>query len=125
MNIPSYEDRQDPLWDLQALFQGKSMEEQEKLLWELLKQQEGKIFYTAKGLEFTYKIRGGEMFVSRKEKSITQASVFVAFRKVLEFGEEFPVFVPGPKKLGIFGASYLYPVFWGLGMICGKPENSV
>ena len=48
--------------------------EQETELWELLKFLQGCVFLTAKGLKFTYKIRGGEMFVNRKSESITQVS---------------------------------------------------
>ena len=80
----------------------------------------GKRFYTAKKLEYTYRIRGGEMFVDRKEKSITQATVFIAFHWALELGEK----ATGPKKLGTFGASYLYPVFQSLGIVPGK-QNGV
>ena len=76
---------------------------------------QGCVFLTAKGLKFTYKIKGGEMFVNRKSKSITQATVFMAFRKAMELGGA----VAGPKKLGTFGASYLYPIFVRLGVIRG------
>lgn len=87
--------------------------EQEEELWSLLKTLQGCVFLTAKGLKFTYKIHGGEMFVNRKSKSITQATVFMAFRKAMELGGA----VSGPKKLGTFGASYLYPIFVRLGVI--------
>ena len=53
------------------------------------------------------------MFVTRKDKSITRASVMAAFGKALELGRV----VTGPKKLGTFGASYLYPVFQKIGVI--------
>ncbi len=53
------------------------------------------------------------MFVTRKDKSITRASVMMAFHKALELGR----IVTGPKKLGTFGASYLYPVFREIGVI--------
>lgn len=56
-------------------------------------------------LEFTYRIHGGEMFVDRKTKSITRSTVMTAYRRALEQN----CFVSGPKKLGTFGASYLYP----------------
>ena len=52
-------------------------------------------------------------------KSITQSTVFIAFHKALELEG----IVTGPKKLGTFGASYLYPVFLELGVIC--PDNSI
>ncbi len=81
-------------------------------LWEALLAFEGAVFYTAKGLEYSYTIRGNEMFVSRKEKSVTRASILVAYKKALELG-----CVTGPKQLGVFGASYLYPVFQRLGII--------
>ena len=38
-------------------------------VWPLLQQHQGKTFYTAKGLPFTYTIRGGELFVDRRSKS--------------------------------------------------------
>ena len=40
----------------------------------------------------------------------------------LQAGEKLPLLVTGPKKLGIFGASYLYPIFMELGIIRGKKE---
>lgn len=84
-------------------------------LWEAILAFEGAIFYTAKGLEYSYTIRGNEMFVSRKEKSVTRASILVAYKKAQELG-----CVTGPKQQGVFGASYLYPVFLGLGIICAS-----
>lgn len=53
------------------------------------------------------------MFVNRKSKSITQATVFMAFWKAVELEGV----VDGPKKLGTFGASYLHPVFLRIGVI--------
>ena len=90
--------------------------EQETELWELLKFLQGCVFLTAKGLKFTYKIRGGEMFVNRKSKSITQAAVFMAYNRAVELMKETGT-VSGPKQLGTFGASYLYPVFVRIGVI--------
>lgn len=90
-----------------------SVTEQEETLWDLLKQLQGCVFFTAKGLKFSYKIKGGEMFVNRKFKSITQATVFMAFRKTMALRGV----VAGPKQLGTFGASYLYSVFVRIGVI--------
>lgn len=90
--------------------------EQKAALWSMLIYLQGCVFLTAKGLKFTYKIKGGEMFVNRKSKSLTQATVFMAFRKAMELGGA----VAGPKKLGTFGASYLYPIFVRLGVIRGN-----
>lgn len=89
------------------------MDRLDELLWETLIQFQGHSFYTAKELEFLYVIKGNEMFVTRKDKSITQASILMSFHKALELGRV----VAGPKKLGTFGASYLYPVFRYLGVI--------
>ncbi len=83
------------------------------LLWETLAEFQKHPFYTAKNLEFFYIIKGNEMFVTRKDKSITRATVMVAFHKALELNRV----VTGPKKLGTFGASYLYPVFQKIGVI--------
>ena len=94
---------------------GQSRQEQEDALWSMLIYLQGCVFLTAKGLKFTYKIKGGEMFVNRKSKSIRQATVFMAFWKAVELGGA----VAGPKKLGTFGASYLYPIFVKLGVIRG------
>ncbi len=83
------------------------------LLWDTLVMFQRYPFQTAKKLEFFYIIKGNEMFVSRKDKSITRASVMMAFHKALELERV----VTGPKKLGTFGASYLYPVFREIGVI--------
>lgn len=92
---------------------GQARHEQEDALWNMLIYLQGCVFLTAKGLKYTYKIKGGEMFVNRKSKSITQATIFMAFHKAMELGGA----VAGPKKLGTFGASYLYPIFVRLGVI--------
>lgn len=85
----------------------------EELLWEELRLCAKQPFYTAKNLEYTFAIRGNEMHVSRKEKSITRVTVNMAFYRAIELNGV----VSGPKKLGTFGASYLYPVFIQLGII--------
>lgn len=86
------------------------------ILWDTLALFEGYTFYTAKGLDFSYTLKGYEMFVTRKTKSITRASVMVAFHTALRLGDE----ATGPKKLGTFGASYLYPILVCLGVIGEK-----
>ena len=89
----------------------------EENLWKAVEVFQGYEFKTSKGLSFSYKVKGGELFFSRKEKSITRATVEMAYKRVLEMNGE----VEGPKKLGVFGASYLYPVFVRLGVI--HPTN--
>lgn len=99
---------------------GSQMVYLEELLWEALMLFQGDSFYTAKKLEFTYTIKGNEMFVSRKEKSITRATVNMSFRKAVALDG----FVTGPKKLGTFGASYLYPMFIRFGIIKNDGNKS-
>ena len=55
----------------------------------------------------------GELFVSTKEKFITRSTVMKAYRRAVELDGV----VPGLKKLGTFGASYLYSIFQRLGVI--------
>ena len=85
----------------------------EEDLWEQVIRLQGEYFLTAKGLKYSYRIKGGEIFVDRKDKSITKASVMIALRKAIELSGV----VSGPKQLGVFGASYLFPVFLRLGII--------
>lgn len=94
----------------------RSGDKPEDALWEALLAFQGYEFKTAKGLSYSYTIRGGELFFSRKEKSITKATVMMSFRKALELMDA-PGYVSGPKKLGTFGASYIYPLFILLGVI--------
>ena len=68
-------------------------------IWLLLQQHQGETFHTAKGLPFTYTIRGGELFVNR--------------RRLEAAGEV----ITGPKKIGCYGASYLYPVLLALDVL--------
>lgn len=85
-------------------------------LWQLLEAHQGETFYTAKGLPFRYTVRGGELFVDRRAKSITVstvASALQAAQQLLTQGQP----IAGPKKLGCYGASYLYPVLQRLGVI--------
>ncbi|MDD4369889.1 MAG: hypothetical protein PHD56_02210 [Anaerostipes sp.] len=82
-------------------------------LWETLILFAGYPFHTVKGLKFNYSVRGNEIFINRKEKSITKSSVDVAFHKVMDANRH----VLGPKKLGVFGASYLYPIFVRINVI--------
>lgn len=111
--IRLYRERKQKCAEFSAKLSTLTERKQEEALWNILADLQGCVFLTAKGLKFTYKVRGGEMFVNRKSKSITQATVFMAFRKAMELGGV----VTGPKKLGTFGASYLYPVFVRIGVI--------
>lgn len=90
-------------------------------LWDILTTHQGEQFATCRrsslpGKPFTYAIRGGEMFISGKEKSITKASAVIAYRKALALQKD-EGYISAPKRIGTFGASYLYPIFLKLGFI--------
>lgn len=88
----------------------------EEELWDLLVASQNEEYTTYKGLTFSYTIRGYEMFVSRKDKSLTKSSIMIAFHKAQELMEK-EGRVKGPKKLGTFGASYIYVIFEKLGIL--------
>lgn len=60
-----------------------------------------------KGLRFTYQVKGYELLISRKEKSITKSTVLLAMKRTIELKNK----VKGPKQLETFGASYLWSIF--------------
>ena len=90
----------------------------EEYLWEAIVAFENYLFQTAKELPLRYTVKGGELFFSRKEKSVTRTTVLEAFHNAREVQRK-EGFVSGPKKLKTFGASYLYPVFLRIG-VCSK-----
>ena len=79
-------------------------------LWNALVTFEEYPFKTAKGLRYYYTMKGNELFFSRKEKSVTRASVFMALETAIDLQQQ-GVRITGPKLLRCFGASYLYPAF--------------
>ncbi len=94
----------------------------EETLWNAFAVFEGYPFKTAKGLRYYYTIKGNEIFFSRKEKSVTRASVSIAFETAMEL-QKTGTRITGPKMLRCFGASYLYPVFQRLGVIRDGEEE--
>ena len=100
---------------------------EKQLLWKCVEVFEGYRFETAKGLPFTYEIKrnrddgmGGEMFFSRKTKGVTRATVELAYDRVVAAREKQGTDVPvmnSPKRLNVFGASYLYPMFIRFGIV--------
>lgn len=92
-------------------------------LWHAVSLYEGITFYTSKKLPFTYRIKGRELFCDRKEKSITEATVLRAYKKIREAraaGEP----IRGPKKLSMFGAPYIWGILKGLGLAGGEEAGS-
>ncbi len=94
-------------------------------LWESICSHQEKPFTTSgrgrrPGTQFSYTIRGAEMFVSNHAKSITRATILYAFRKVREMNGE----IKGPKSIGVHGDSYIFAVFKALGVISGITLDS-
>ena len=75
-------------------------------LWKLIEQHQQEIFYTMKMLPFQYTIKGGEMFVDRRTKSITKATFEQALNKLRQNPDK----ITGPKSLNIFGAPYVWAI---------------
>ena len=89
----------------------------QETLWEEIVRRQGETFYTAKGLPFTYQIRGGEFFTERKKKSITRATFEKAYQKIADDTEGRII---GPKTLNCFGGPYIWALFVELGIVIGK-----
>lgn len=89
------------------------MECVENYLWSTIEIFSGYSFTTVKGLRFRYAVNGNEIQINRKKKSITRSSVKVALKVTLEKKGN----ISGPKKLEVFGASYLYSMFLRFGLI--------
>ncbi len=97
--------------------------EHDDYIWSLILAHAGEVFQTVKGLSFTYhqKISRndeplGELVIDRKKKTITRSTVVLAYEKAIALMKKEGK-VSGPKKLGVFGASYLYPIFLKLGIL--------
>lgn len=78
----------------------------EDSLWLHICERQGEVFYTKKGLPFTYYIKGGELFASRRERSITRSTFEAAYKKIMETPEK----MIGPKKLNVYGAPYVWAI---------------
>ncbi len=106
-------------------------------LWECVKLFQGVPFRTSGrgssgsgGVDFTYQMKlsnrtgklTDEIYVSRKERSktITRSTVELAMVNALAVQAEEGC-VAGPKKLKVFGASYLYALFLRWGVVAGSP----
>lgn len=76
------------------------------ILWERITARQGDTFYTKKGLPFTYYIKGGELFASRRERSITRSTFEKAWQRIRENPQE----MSGPKKLNVYGAPYVWAI---------------
>lgn len=73
-------------------------------LWQLLVDHQDQTFYTIKKLPFHYSVKGGELFVDRRSKSITKATFEQSLNKLKNNPEQ----ITGPKSLNVFGAPYVW-----------------
>ncbi len=88
----------------------------QELFWQEITKHEGETFYTATGLDLQYSCRGYEIYFNRKSKSLTRSSLDMAYATLIALRRQH-LKVTGPKKLKVFGASYVYAVMIGLGLI--------
>ena len=100
--------------DKQNLDEKKQVADQ---VWDWIVASEGEVFKTYKVLDFSYHIKGNEIFVDRKEKSksIIRSSVEIAVAEALKL-KEAGITDYGPKKLKVFGASYLWAILKKYGL---------
>jgi hypothetical protein len=104
------------------------IDELDEALWRAVMAHQNYELYTKSGLMFSYVVKckrngeySGELIISRKEesKTLTKSSIMLAFHKVLsDMKDTTPPEYKGPKAIGqIFGISYIYSLFWKLGLI--------
>lgn len=94
----------------------------EEYLWDAIVAFADYPFKTETGLPMKYTVEGGEIFFNRKEKSVTRATVVRAFNRARQI-QKTEGRVSDPKKLGTFGASYLYPIFLRFGVCSSTPKG--
>lgn len=102
----------------ERLCQNINLPDVEEYLWSAIVAFADYPFKTETGLPMKYTVKGGEIFFNRKEKSVTRATVMRAFMKARQI-QKAEGYVSGSKRLGMFGASYLYPIFLRIG-VCLK-----
>ncbi len=83
--VRKYRKRKDAVCELAMALNNGNLERIKETLWNALIIFERYPFKTAKGLRYYYTIKGNEIFFSRKEKSVTKASMFMALETAIEF----------------------------------------
>ena len=121
--LRKYRSRKSAVIQLASVLNNGDLSLINEMLWNTLVAFEGYPFKTARGLRYYYTVKGNEIFFSRKEKSVTRASVFIALETAIEL-QKTGTSITGPKMLRCFGASYLYPVFQRLGVIRDGEEKA-
>lgn len=95
----------------------------ETRLWREIEARQGRTLFTSRGLPYSYAVRGNELFISRRDKSITRATVNMAYHRAQQLMKAEGC-VRGPKKIGVFGASYLYPLLLDMGVLRDAPSET-
>jgi hypothetical protein len=76
----------------------------------------GQEFQTLTGLNFTFRVKGNEIFFDRKVKSITRSTIVRAYQQTKQLlAKKTPI--TRTKQISAFGASYLLPVFLKIGVL--------
>lgn len=92
-----------------------------ELLWDAITAFAEYPFQTySKGLKFKYEVKGNEIFVDRKKKSITRVTVVLAYQNMRQAEE-----IKRAKELGTFGATYLYPIFIRLEVLTQNKQKEL
>lgn len=102
----------------------------EENLWKCIVAFQGYPFYTASGLQFSYKLKIGrnggytkELLIDRREnsKSLSWSSIRLAFEKALEKAKnakkDVALFTRPKEIADVRGVSYSYSLLWRFGMI--------
>lgn len=114
--LRKYRNRKAMVEKLSDALLGEAIEQAKAILWDTLVAFENYPFQTAKGLRYSYTVKDNELFLSRKERSVTRTSVNMAFETALRLQREGSA-ISEPNMLGCFGASYLYPIYIRIGVI--------
>lgn len=88
----------------------------ESQMCEVVRRLNGQTLTTVKEFLFYITVKVNELFVDRKEKSITRATVAELYYRMTELQTASGP-IDGTKKLGTFGASCIYQIFIRIGWI--------
>ncbi|WP_405381202.1 hypothetical protein [Phascolarctobacterium sp.] len=112
----------------QELLQRLREEPTEENLWQCIIAFQNTVFFTSRGLPFSYSLKRGrrgefrgeytkELFIDRREnsKSLAWSSVRMAWRKAME--QQGTVFARPKEIADIRGISYSYSLLWRFGLI--------
>lgn len=72
-------------------------------VWNRIKEQAGKVFYTKKGLKFTYTIQGTTLIPSRSNSPLSRKDIMSAYRHI-------PLDGPGEITGLVRGPSYIWAI---------------